>query len=237
MNLALIGYGKMGKAIEQVALANGHKVVLTTNSSAELKNLFQDDVAIDVAIEFSTPESAFNNIKFCLEKRIPLLSGTTGWLDKLSETEEITRAHKGTFFYASNYSLGVNIFFRLNKRLAELIAKNNYVAKIDETHHVHKKDAPSGTAITLAEDIIKENPQLNRWVSNEANNTGDLLINSFREDNVPGTHLVSYTGANDEITIKHKAYGREGFAQGALAVAEWIADKKGILTMDDFLDG
>ena len=149
----------------------------------------------------------------------------------------MTAKKDGTFFYAANYSLGVNLFFRLNKRLAELMAKSNYVAKIDEIHHVHKKDAPSGTAITLAEDIIKENSQLNRWVNNEENNLGDLLINSFREDNVPGTHLVSYKGDNDEITIKHKAYNREGFALGALAVAEWIIDKKGMLTMDDFLDG
>ena len=236
MNIALLGYGKMGKAIEKIALANGHKIVLTTNSYTELKKLYKDELAVDVAIEFSTPEAAFNNIKFCLKNNIPVLSGTTGWLEKLTEVEEIVISENGTFFYASNYSLGVNLFFRLNKRLAELMANSNYVAKIDEIHHIHKKDAPSGTAITLAEEIIKENSRLSGWVNNQGNNLDELPIESIRVDNVPGIHKVRYQGENDEITIKHKAYNRNGFALGALAVAEWITDKKGILTMDDFLD-
>lgn len=237
MNLALIGYGKMGRAIEKIAIANGHKIVLTSKSYADLTNSYKVDLAIDVAIEFSTPEAAFDNIKFCLEKGIPLLSGTTGWLNQLTEIEEITIENNGTFFYASNFSLGVNLFFRLNKRLAELLANSNYVAKITEIHHLQKKDAPSGTAITLAEEIIKENSQLSDWVNNQENDINELTIESIREDNVPGTHIITYEGENDEISIKHKAYNREGFASGALAVAEWIIDKKGMLTMDDFLDG
>jgi 4-hydroxy-tetrahydrodipicolinate reductase len=237
MNLALIGYGKMAKAVEKIALANGHRIVLTTKSYAELENRNIDLLAIDVAIEFSTPEAAFNNIEFCLKNNIPVLSGTTGWLDKLTDVEEITISNNGTFFYASNYSLGVNLFFRLNKRLAELLANNNYFAKIDEIHHIHKKDAPSGTAITLAEDIIKENARLSGWVSNEENGLNELPIESIREGIVPGTHKVTYKGENDEITIEHKANNRDGFAMGALAVAEWMQDKKGVLSMDDFLDG
>ena len=236
MNLALIGYGKMGKAIEKLAVDNGHKVAVTADSYADLKNLYQDDLAVDVAIEFSTPEAAFENIKFCLQNNIPVVSGTTGWLDKLGEIEEITTAMNGAFFYASNFSLGVNLFFKLNKSLAALLAKSNYVTKIDEIHHIDKIDAPSGTAITLAEDIIKQNSKLSAWVNHKTNKTDRLPILSTREENVPGTHIVTYQGENDEIIIKHKAYSREGFALGALAVAEWIIDKKGVLTMDDFID-
>lgn len=237
MNLALLGYGKMGKAIEKLAVDIGHNIVLTANSYTDLKNQFKSDLAVDVAIEFSTPEAAFENIKFCLQNDIPVLSGTTGWLDKVAEIETITLANNGTFFYASNFSLGVNLFFKLNKQLAELLANSQYVPKIDETHHIQKVDAPSGTAITLAEEIIKANSKLSGWVNQNTNNTAMLPILSIREGEVSGTHIVKYQGENDEIIIKHKAYNREGFALGALTVAEWIIDKKGVLTMDDFLDG
>lgn len=236
MNLALIGYGKMGKAIKKLAVGNGHKVALIANSYADLQNHYKDNLAIDVAIEFSTPEAAFDNIKFCLQNNIPVLSGTTGWLDKVAKIEKITLSNNGTFFYASNFSLGVNLFFKLNKRLAELLANSNYVAKIDEIHHIQKIDTPSGTAITLAEEIIKQNSKLSDWVNNKTANPDLLPILSIREDSVPGTHIITYQGNNDEIVIKHKAYNREGFALGVLAVAEWIIGKKGVLTMDDFLD-
>lgn len=237
MNLGLIGYGKMGKAIEKLAIDNGHKILLIADSYADLKSLYQADLAIDVAIEFSTPEAAFDNIKFCLQNNIPILSGTTGWLEKLVEVEEIAISTNGTFFYASNFSLGVNLFFKLNKRLATLLSNSNYVSKIEEVHHIHKKDAPSGTAITLAEEIIKENSKLSGWVNHQTNNADKLPILSVRKDNVPGTHIVTYQSENDEIAIEHKAYNREGFASGALAIAEWIINKKGVLTMDDFIDG
>ncbi len=237
MNLALVGYGKMGKAIEKIAVNKGHKIVLTSNSYSELKKNLPSEPGVDVAIEFSAPEAAFQNIKFCLQNGIPVISGTTGWLAQLPDVKEFTTLNDGTFFYASNFSLGVNLFFQLNKRLAELLANTSYVASIDETHHVHKLDKPSGTAITLAEEIINKNTNLTGWLSNQPTDGKDLVINSLREDKVPGTHIVSYKGENDEITIKHEAFNREGFAQGVIAVAEWIINKKGILTMDDFLDG
>ena len=237
MNLALIGYGKMGKAIEKLAIDNGHKISLIADSYAELKALYQDALAIDVAIEFSTPEAAFENIKFCLQNNIPVLSGTTGWLEKLVEIEEITISTNGTFFYASNFSLGVNLFFKLNKQLATLLSNSNYVPKIKEVHHIHKKDAPSGTAITLAEDIIKKNSKLSGWVNSKTSNVGKIPILSARENSVPGTHIITYQSENDEITIEHKAYNRKGFASGAMAIAKWLINKKGVLTMDDFLDG
>ena len=237
MNLALIGYGKMGRAIEKTAIANGHKIVLIADSFTDLQHLYNDNLSIEVAIEFTTPEAAFSNIKFCLEKNIPVLSGTTGWLNQLAEIKDIVNLNNGTFFYASNYSLGVNLFFRLNRRLAKLLANRSYTPKIDEIHHLQKLDAPSGTAITLADVIILENSGLIRWVNDNTNDLNELPISSIREDNVPGTHIVTYKGENDEITIKHKAFNREGFAMGAVAVAEWIIDKNGVLTMDDFLDG
>jgi 4-hydroxy-tetrahydrodipicolinate reductase len=237
MNLALLGYGKMGKAIEKLAVDSGHNIVLTANSYTDVKNQFRGDLAVDVVLEFSAPEAAFENIKFCLQNNIPVLSGTTGWLDKVTEIEKITLSNNGTFFYASNFSLGVNLFFKLNKKLAELLANSQYVPKIDETHHIQKVDTPSGTAITLAEEIIKANSKLSSWINQNTNNTAKLPILSIREDEVSGTHIVTYQSENDEIIIKHKAYNRAGFAQGALTVAEWIIDKKGVLTMDDFLDG
>jgi 4-hydroxy-tetrahydrodipicolinate reductase len=237
MNLALIGYGKMGKAIEKLAIDSGHEILLIANSYADLKTLYQAGLAIDVAIEFSTPEAAFDNIKFCLQHNIPILSGTTGWLEKLGEIEKITTSTKGTFFYASNFSLGVNLFFKLNERLATLLSNSNYVSKIEEFHHIHKKDAPSGTAITLAEEIIKENSKLSGWVNYKTDNADKLSVLSVRENDIPGTHIVTYQSENDEIAIEHKAYNREGFASGAMAIAEWIINKKGVLTMDDFLDG
>jgi len=232
MKILLLGYGKMGKAIEKIALERGHEIVgritETNRNTAPTK--------ADVAIEFSQPEGAFENVQFCLDNNIPVICGTTGWLDKKTEIEKLTRSCNGTFFYASNFSIGVNIFFKLNEQLAKMLkGLPQYDVGIDEVHHTEKKDAPSGTAITLAEGIIKHNSNKKRWVKKETQNPEDLVITSFRIDQVPGTHLVKYLSPLDDIEIRHIAHSREGFARGAVLVAEWIPGKKGVLGMEDFL--
>lgn len=232
MKVLLLGYGKMGKAIEKIALERGHEIVGRIDS--------RDLTAIatskaDVAIEFSQPEAAFDNIKACLENNIPIACGTTGWLDKKNEVEKLSAQHNGTFFYASNYSVGVNIFFKLNQQLAAMMKSfNQYNVSIDETHHTEKKDAPSGTAISLAEGIIREGIK-EKWIGTESEKSGDLRINSFRINEVPGTHIVTYSSVIDDIEIRHIAHSREGFARGAVMVAEWLPGKKGVLGMNDFL--
>jgi 4-hydroxy-tetrahydrodipicolinate reductase len=233
MKLLLVGYGKMGKTIERVALERGHEIA----GRIDIDNQQDFDQAkADVAIEFSHPDAAFNNIKRCLEKNFPIVCGTTGWLARKPEIEALTRKVNGSFFYASNYSLGVNIFFKLNEHLAKLMSGfNTYDIKIDEIHHTEKKDAPSGTAITLAEGIIKSNQEKKSWVNSDSDIRQELPIKSFRIDDVPGTHMVKYSSKVDDIEIRHTAHTREGFALGAVMVAEWIKDKKGFLTMDDFL--
>ncbi|HTJ48268.1 MAG TPA: 4-hydroxy-tetrahydrodipicolinate reductase [Cyclobacteriaceae bacterium] len=233
MRVLLVGYGKMGKIIERVAIERGHTIAgrIDIDNQHEIAT-----VDADVAIEFSRPEAAFNNIKRVLERGIPVVCGTTGWLDQKPEAEKICLANNTAFFYASNYSLGVNIFFKVNEYLAKLMnGLNDYEITMDEIHHTEKKDAPSGTAITLAEGILKNINRKKTWVNDQAKEASDLLIKSFRIDQVPGTHLVNYSSAIDNIEIKHIAHSREGFAKGAVLVAEWLKDKKGILNMDDFL--
>ncbi len=232
MKILLLGYGKMGKAIEKIALERGHEIVGRIDS----KDLSQIATSkADVAIEFSQPEAAFENIKACLENNIPIACGTTGWLDKKSEVEKLAQQHNGTFFYASNYSVGVNIFFKLNQKLAVMMkAFDQYSVSIDETHHTEKKDAPSGTAITLAEGIIHEGIT-EKWVKESSEDKNSLVINSFRINEVPGTHTVKYTSVIDDLEIRHIAHSREGFARGAVMVGEWLPGKKGVLGMDDFL--
>lgn len=233
MKIVLVGYGKMGKTIEKVAQRRGHEIAgrIDVDNRAGLET-----VHADVAIEFSHPDAAFDNIRRCLERDIPVVCGTTGWLARRVEAEALTEKHDGAFFYASNYSLGVNIFFKLNEYLARLMAGlPGYDIGIDEIHHTEKKDAPSGTAITLAEGIIKHNPGKTSWVNEASENASQLHIHSFRIDEVPGTHVVKYSSLIDDIELKHIAHTREGFALGAVMVAEWIRDKKGCLTMDDFL--
>lgn len=232
MNILLLGYGKMGRAIEQIALTRGHEIVGRIDS----KDLSQIAASkADVAIEFSQPEAAFDNIKACMENNIPVACGTTGWLDKKAEVQKLTSNHNGTFFYASNYSVGVNIFFKLNQQLAALMkAFGQYNVSLDETHHTEKKDAPSGTAITLAEDILAQGIK-QKWVNEPARSPEDLPIHSFRVNDVPGTHSVKYSSVMDDIEIRHIAHSREGFARGAVMVAEWLPGKKGVLGMDDFL--
>jgi 4-hydroxy-tetrahydrodipicolinate reductase len=232
MKILLLGYGKMGKTIEKIALERGHEIVGRIDSK-DLSQIASSKA--DVAIEFSQPEAAFDNIRACLENNIPVAVGTTGWLERKPEIEKLTAERNGTFFYASNFSVGVNIFFKLNQQFAAMMkAFDQYNVSIDETHHTEKKDAPSGTAITLAEGVIGEGLK-KRWVKTPAENAADLTINSFRIDEVPGTHIVKYTSVIDDLEIRHIAHSREGFARGALLVAEWLPGKKGVLGMNDFL--
>ncbi|HMV09642.1 MAG TPA: 4-hydroxy-tetrahydrodipicolinate reductase [Cyclobacteriaceae bacterium] len=232
MRILLLGYGKMGKAIEQIALDRGHEIAGRIDS----ENLAQiASSKADVAIEFSQPEAAFNNIKACLENNIPVACGTTGWLERKAEVDALTKKYNGTFFYASNYSVGVNIFFKLNRQLAVMMKSfDQYRVSIDETHHTEKKDAPSGTAITLAEGLITGGIG-KTWTKQPSDNADEITINSFRIDAVPGTHIVKYASVIDDLEIRHIAHSREGFARGAVMVAEWLPGKKGVLGMDDFL--
>jgi len=228
----------MGKTLERIALERGHEIAARID--VDNQNEFES-VKGDVAIEFSHPNAAFNNVKNAIEKNIPIVCGTTGWLDRKPEADELCKKLNGAFFYASNYSLGVNLFFKLNEHLAKMMQNfSEYNVEMEEIHHIEKKDSPSGTAITLAEGVIKN---LHRkkgfrktvWVNQESSKAEELIIKSLRIDKTPGTHTVKYSSAIDDIEIKHTAHSREGFAKGAVMVAEWIQDKKGILTMDDFL--
>ena len=231
MKIALVGYGKMGKIIGEIAESRGHEVVAKLNESPTLENLNNPDVVI----EFSNPEVAFNNIKICLENKIPVVCGTTGWLDQKPEIEKIATENETAFLYGSNFSLGVNLFFALNEKLADLM-KNfaEYKVQLEEIHHTHKKDAPSGTAISLAEGIIKNDHRFDAWKLDETKGN-ELGIFAIREDEVPGTHSIFYRSEVDEIEIKHTAFNRNGFALGAVIAAEWIQGKKGNFSMKDVL--
>lgn len=236
MKIALIGYGKMGKEIEQIALSRGHSVVLKIdiNNSGELtaENLAK----ADVAIEFTSPETAVKNYLRCFGSGIPVVSGSTGWLDKKTEVENACRENDGCFFYASNFSLGVNIFFAVNKFLAGVMKDfPQYDVSMREVHHTQKLDAPSGTAITLAEDIITFGDKKTNWTINEPKSENELHINPIREGLVPGIHSVKYNSEVDFIEITHSAYSRKGFAFGAVLAAEFCLGKKGILSMTDLL--
>lgn len=235
MNILLIGYGKMGKAIEQIALHRGHTIIARVDNSHERESL-SNTLQIDVAIEFSQPEVAVDNLLFCFQRKIPVVCGTTGWLASRDEVVTHCKRNDGSFFYASNFSLGVNIFFKLNEYLSKLMAgQQNYTISIDEIHHTQKKDAPSGTAITLAEGITANNKNYNQWTYPEKPSSHGIVINSFRIDPAPGTHTVKYQSEMDDIEIKHTAHSREGFALGAVLVAEWLPSHKGVLNMNDFL--
>lgn len=237
MKIALIGYGKMGKEIEKIALDRGHEIVLkidiTNPEDLNIENLKQ----ADVAIEFTIPDSATANYKLCFEAGIPVVSGTTGWLEKQAEVHQWCKDLNGTFFHTTNFSLGVNIFFALNKKLAQLMANfNEYTLEMNEIHHTQKLDAPSGTAITLAEGIIKDNPQKNSWVNHPTSLSNEIGIISEREGQVPGTHIINYDSEVDYIEITHCAKNRKGLAFGAVMAAEYSFGKKGILTMNDLLN-
>ena len=237
MNIALLGYGKMGKVIEKVAQSRGHNIVarIDVNNRQEFENLSASQM--DAVIEFSHPSSAFQNVKSCLEKGVPVVCGTTGWLEKKPEIEELTHEKGGAFFWSSNYSIGVNLFFELNKKLAQLMSpQKQYSVSTTEIHHTEKKDSPSGTAITLAEGIIQNSVGKEKWINNEIPADNEVAIWSAREGKVPGTHIVKYISDIDQIEISHVAHGREGFALGAVIAAEWIVGKKGIFGMKELLE-
>jgi len=231
MKIALLGYGKMGKVIERIALERGHEIVLKKSSS----NTFDGLQNADVAIDFSVPSSAIANISECLNTGIPVVSGTTGWLDNYDEMVALCQAKNGAFIYGSNFSLGVNLFFELNDYLAKIMSKfNQYSVSMEEIHHTQKLDAPSGTAISLAKGII-ENSKYTHWTL-ENPNENDIHIDAQRIENVPGTHSVFYTSEVDTIEIKHTAHNRDGFALGSIIAAEWLVGKKGVFTMRDVLN-
>ncbi|PHR69231.1 MAG: 4-hydroxy-tetrahydrodipicolinate reductase [Lutibacter sp.] len=231
MNIVLLGYGKMGKAIEKIALNRGHEIVLKVDT-----NTTSYDISIgDIAIDFSTPTAAYKNISNCINNNIPVISGTTGWHKDYDKVVELCKEKKGAFISATNFSLGVNIFFELNEKLAKMMANlTAYNCAIEEIHHTEKLDAPSGTAITLAEGIIK-NTNKKEWKLNVTNSDDSLPIVSKRIPNVSGTHSIEYTSPIDTLEIKHTAHNREGFALGAVIAAEWLLNKNGVYTMKDVL--
>ena len=232
MKIALLGYGKMGKVIESIALSRGHEITLKIDKDSGNYDLN----SVDVAINFSTPESAVENIRKALVNNVPIISGTTGWLSELESIEALCKDKEGAFIYASNFSLGVNIFFELNKYLAKMMKDFiDYNVELEEIHHKQKLDAPSGTAITLAEGVI-ENSDYNSWELAPATDSKKLKIISKRYDNVPGTHTVNYNSNIDKISLTHTAHNRKGFALGAVVAAEWIIGKKGVYTMNDVLN-
>jgi 4-hydroxy-tetrahydrodipicolinate reductase len=236
MKIALIGYGKMGKAIEEIAVSRGHTIVLKVSVDNLEDNTVANIRQADVAIEFTGPESAFVNILRCQEAGVPVVCGSTGWLDKLEAAKTSCLQHNGAFLYASNFSVGVNIFFEVNKRLAALMAPHpDYAVRITEIHHTEKKDAPSGTAITLAEGILEKINRKKGWVNHISDNLDELEIVSERVDPAPGTHRIEYHSDIDTIEIIHTAHNRKGFATGAVLAAEFIARKKGVFQMSDVL--
>ncbi len=236
MNIALLGYGKMGKAIEEIALQKGHDIVLRIHDQ-NLEELTEQNLQkADVAIEFTNPQSAVENILLGFRSGIPVVCGTTGWLATMNIVEQKCKELDGTFLYASNFSIGVNIFFELNKKLAELMKRQlNYTVSMQEIHHTEKKDAPSGTAITLAEEIIATLPHKTKWVNKNSDTPDELSILSKRIDPAAGTHSVKYASEVDDIEIIHTAHNRKGFAAGAVLAAEFIFGKKGIYNMKDVL--
>lgn len=236
MKIALIGYGKMGKAIEEVALSKGHEIVLKIDLD-NASDFNQENIAkADVAIEFTGPHSAKQNVLKCLELGIPVVCGSTGWLADWQEVADTCAAKNGTLLYASNFSIGVNLFFELNKYLAKLMQPHtDYAVSMKEIHHTQKKDAPSGTAITLAEQIMEVLPNKKQWVNHASENPADLSILSERIDPAPGTHTITYHSVIDDIEITHTAHTRKGFASGAVLAAEFLPGKKGIYTMQQVL--
>jgi 4-hydroxy-tetrahydrodipicolinate reductase len=239
MNIALIGYGKMGKVIEEIAISRGHKIVAKCSSQHPIEDVDFNDV--DVAIEFTAPHFAVKHIEHCVNNNTPIVVGTTAWNEQLPYVKDYVAQNDGSLLYASNFSIGVNIFFDINRRLAELMAPHtDYVASMDEIHHKQKLDAPSGTAITLANDMMFANENLSSWVHQEDTppnvNKGQIALTSYREEGVPGTHKITYNSEIDEIEIKHTAHNRKGFALGSVIAAEWLHNKKGVFTMQDVIN-
>jgi 4-hydroxy-tetrahydrodipicolinate reductase len=237
MNIALIGYGKMGKAIEKIAIEKGHQITAIVDSKNPIELLKINN--IDVAIEFTRPELARKHMVYCLEIGLPIVVGTTAWKEDLPAITELVNKQNGSLVHASNFSIGVNLFFEMNKKLAKIMeAHPAYKLEMTEIHHTQKLDKPSGTAVTLAEEIIEQNTNYNHWrlaEDNELVNENEFFIHALREENVPGTHLISYESQIDSIHFEHVAHTRDGFALGAIVAAEWLQNKKGIFTMKDVL--
>lgn len=232
----MLGYGKMGKKIEQLAQAAGHEFILKIDINNRHTLTPENLRQADVAIEFSEPASAVENIKLCINNGIPIVSGTTGWLDQYREITALCKKENGAFFYASNYSIGVHLFRNINQQLAQLMdTQSDYQPQLTEIHHTQKLDAPSGTAITLAEDMLSKISTKDKWINETTNDPSTLSILSERVDQVPGTHRIDWKSAVDTISLEHIAHSREGFAKGALTAATWIVGKKGIFGMKDML--
>ncbi len=236
MNVAIIGYGKMGHEIERILIERGHSVSLIIDQDNASDLNAENLAAIDVAIEFTTPHTAYANLRSCIEAGTAVVSGTTGWLERYDELAALCKERQSALFYASNYSLGVNLMFRINKRLAEMMNRvEGYEVEIEEIHHIHKLDAPSGTAITIAEGLIENIDSLKSWVNDTAPASGEVEIKSLREGEVPGTHTVSYESKDDILELRHTIKNRRTLAYGAVVAAEFLAGKVGVFTMDDLL--
>lgn len=236
MRVTIIGYGRMGREIEKTLLDRGHDIILRIDKENTDDFHSGTFARSDVAIEFSTPDTAFSNISNCINSGIPVVSGTTGWSDKIHDIEELVQKKKGSFLYASNFSLGVNILFNLNRRLASIMnGIPAYTVSLTESHHINKKDAPSGTAITLAEDIIRACDKYDSWTAGKSPDAESIEIDSVREGEVPGTHNIEWKSEMDSISLEHRAYSRKGFALGAVFAAEYIHDKQGVFTMNQLL--
>jgi 4-hydroxy-tetrahydrodipicolinate reductase len=237
IRIALIGYGKMGKAIEEIALQRGHSVVLKIDEFNTADYTRENLSKTDVAIEFTGPHSAYANVKNAIDWQTPIVCGSTGWTERLDELKKYCQEKNGSFIYASNFSIGVNIFFELNKKLASLMSPHtNYTVSLEEIHHTQKKDAPSGTAISLAEQVMEQLPSKKKWVNKESNDPAELSIMSKRIDAAAGTHIVKYTSLIDDIEIIHTAHNRMGFAAGAVLAAEFLKGKKGYFGMKEVLN-
>jgi len=237
MKLGLIGYGQMGKEVESLAIARGHQIsfIIDENNRAEL-SAAQLSLA-DVVVEFTRPDAAFLNVKACLEAGVPVVSGTTGWLERFDEAKALCLKLGGGFFYASNYSIGVNLFFDLNRKLSQLMSSYpDYSIRIEEIHHTRKKDAPSGTALTLAGQILSENENITGWSPELIPRKDQIAMTSIREGNVTGIHSVIYTSGEDKISIRHELFSRRSLAAGALSAAEFMVNRKGIYSMKDLLN-
>lgn len=236
MKIALIGYGKMGKEIEKIACERGHQISVCIRSGDGALFESNEFLTSDVAIEFTTPDAAADNIRLCIDKNIPAVCGTTGWYDDLKEVSDYCRKKNGALFYASNFSLGVNLFFAMNRFLARLMNNfREYEVSIKEIHHIHKKDKPSGTALTIVNEIIQYHKGYKEWNRNR-NSSDTIPVESIREGEVPGIHQVDYTSPIDKISLRHEAFNRKGFALGAVLAAEWLTGKKGVFTMKDLLN-
>lgn len=236
MNIAIIGYGKMGREIEKILISRGHNIglIIDIDNAEDLNS--EKLSAIDVAIEFSAPSAAYQNIVKCIECGTPVVCGTTAWLDSYDDVVKLTNEKEGAFFYASNYSIGVNLFFDINRRLSNLMnSYPQYDVTLEEVHHTQKKDAPSGTAITLAEGVLDNLDRKNKWVCETTTEPEELEILAVRRSIVPGTHTVTYESAIDQLTMTHTAKGRQGFALGAVLASEFLCGKKGVYSMKDLM--